>query len=436
MHNMPEIVLHHQFDMNIPEQMFIHFGNRSIKVKVTVNSKHNTGSSNYCFIPPSTASKFSIPSGDYLIYKYDSLNLYIGPVVAVLTAGNNKRPYPVGRQARLFKELSQQAIKQGVFLYYFCPEGYRINHTSIKGYRYDEKGNRLIGNFPYPNIVYNRVLYRSIERQPFIQSILNSFIKDPQVHLFNTRFLNKWEVNQELSKGIGQIYLPETKKYNLINLRTCLKTYPEVFLKPINNSKGKGIIKIVNLGNENYSLARAEWRNKPSLKFNSLEGLIRFTEKHKITLRHYIVQQGIELATYNGRVFDLRTQYQKDKQGNWIMTGVGARVAGINRFVTHVPNGGYLANYSEIIKQVFPNPDIQLSINRELDKIGQTIPALLEHQLRINLGILSFDIGLDKQGKLWILEINSKPASFDEDDIRGNHLKHLVDYYIYAASQK
>lgn len=434
MRNMPEIVLHHQFDMNIPEYTNIHIGKESIKVKVIINNKSNTGA-NYCFIPSSTARRLSIPSGNYLIYKYDLLNLYIGPVVAVLTAGNNKRPYPVGRQARLFKELSSQAIKQGVFLYYFSPEGYRNNHAAIKGYRYDEKGNRLTGFFPYPNIVYNRVLYRSIERQPFIQSILNSFIKDPQVFLFNTRFLNKWEVNQELSQGVGKVYLPDTKKYHLTNLRTFLKTYPEVFLKPINNSKGKGIIKIVNLGNGNYSLARAEWRNKPSLRFNSLEGIIRFIEKHKITLRHYIVQQGIQLATFNNRVFDLRTQYQKDRQGNWILTGVGARVAGFNRFVTHIPNGGYLANYSDIIKQVFPSSDFQLSINRELHKIGQTIPALLEHHLEINLGILSFDIGIDKQGRLWILEINSKPASFDEDDIRGNHLKHLVDYFIYAASQ-
>lgn len=436
MHNMPEVLLHHQFEMNIPEQMNIHFGNQSLMVKVRTSRQQITGSSNYCFLPPSTARKFSIPSGDYLIFKYDLLNLYLGPVVAVLTASNKKKTYPVGRQARLFKELSHKARKQGVFLYYFYPEEYRINHSAIKGYHYDEKGNCLVGNLPYPNVVYNRILYRSIERQPFIQSILNSFIKDPQVSLFNTRFLNKWEVNQELSKGIGKVYLPETKRFNLTNLRACLKTYPEVFLKPINNSRGRGIIKIINLGNENYSLARAEWRNKSPLRFDSLEEVIRFIKKDKISLRHYIIQQGIDLATYNGNVFDLRTQYQKDKQGNWILTGVGARVAGNNRFVTHIPNGGYLVNYLDIIKPVFANSETQLAINRELYKIGQTIPSLLENQLHINLGILSFDIGVDKQGKLWILEINSKPASFDEDDIRSNHLKHLVDYFVYAASQE
>ncbi|MDD3852312.1 MAG: YheC/YheD family protein [Syntrophomonadaceae bacterium] len=433
MRNMPEIVLHHQFDMSIPEHINIHIGKQTIKVKVIISSKLNTGA-NYCFIPPSTAHKLSIPSGNYLVYKYDLLNLYIGPIIAVLTAGNNKRPYPVGRQARLYKELSSQAGKQGVFLYFFNPEGYRINHSAIRGYRYDEKGNRHTDYFPFPNIVYNRVLYRSIERQPFIQSILNSFIKDPQVFLFNTRFLNKWEVNRELSQGVGKVYLPDTKRYNPDNLRTFLETYPEVFLKPINNSKGQGIIKIVNLGNGTYTLARAEWKNIMPLKFNSLEAVNKYLRQNKISLRHYIVQQGIQLATYNGRVFDLRTQYQKNRQGNWILTGVGARVAGNNRFVTHIPNGGYLANYSDIIKQVFPSSDAQLSIDRELHKIGQTIPPLLEHQLGINLGILSFDIGIDKQGRIRILEINSKPASFDEDDIRGNHLKHLVDYFIYAAS--
>ena len=73
MRNMPEIVLHHQFDMSIPEHINIHIGKQTIKVKVIISSKLNTGA-NYCFIPPSTAHKLSIPSGNYLVYKYDLLN--------------------------------------------------------------------------------------------------------------------------------------------------------------------------------------------------------------------------------------------------------------------------------------------------------------------------------------------------------------------------
>jgi hypothetical protein len=36
----------------------------------------------------------------------------------------------------------------------------------------------------------------------------------------------------------------------------------------------------------------------------------------------------------------------------------------------------------------------------------------------LSLGVLSLDIGVDESGIMWVIEVNSKPASFDEDDIR------------------
>ena len=59
--------------------------------------------------------------------------------------------------------------------------------------------------------------------------------------------------------------------------------------------------------------------------------------------------------------------------------------------------------------------------------------AVLEEGLQIPLGVLSLDIGVDSSGNLWILEINSKPARFDEADIRFKHIKLLIDYFTYAA---
>ena len=149
--------------------------------------------------------------------------------------------------------------------------------------------------------------------------------------------------------------------------------------------------------------------------------------------KRYLIQQGIELARLRGRVFDLRAQAQKDRRGEWVLTGVGVRVAAQNRFVTHVPNGGSRADFDKVIKEVFDSSKIQSSIEQELNSIGSIVPQVLEDGLKISLGILSLDIGVDTSGKLWILEINSKPARFDETEIRSKHMQLLIDFFIFAA---
>ncbi|HRX22151.1 MAG TPA: YheC/YheD family protein, partial [Syntrophomonadaceae bacterium] len=140
---------------------------------------------------------------------------------------------------------------------------------------------------------------------------------------------------------------------------------------------------------------------------------------------------------HNGRIFDLRSQFQKNGEGKWILTGVGVRIAGKNRFVTHIPNGGSLADYNDIIP-LFNDlaVDESQSYERQLKTIGLFIPKLLEEKLQLNLGILSMDIGIDPGGRMLILEVNSKPARFDEPYIRQRHLDNLVDYFIFLTRKK
>lgn len=58
---------------------------------------------------------------------------------------------------------------------------------------------------------------------------------------------------------------------------------------------------------------------------------------------------------------------------------------------------------------------------------------MLEKELKLSLAVLSLDIGVDKNGRMLIIEINSKPASFDENDIRNAHWQNLMDYFIYIT---
>lgn len=360
------------------------------------------------------------------------------PVVGVLTTPITRpnKKYPQGKKARLFRELIHCGKQKGIFIYFFANEKVDWKGRVIKGYTF--KNKQWVSNtYPFPDIVYNRILDREFEEKKSIKLLLKRFENDKNIYLFNSRFLDKWEVHKVLnSYWEGQQLIPETVLFNRRNLRDFTLKYKEIFLKPRDGYRGKGVIKIKCPAQNNYQYASAGLSKVKWRKSSSFDLLYRHISKLIANEKSYLLQQAIELAKYNGRVFDLRVQVQKNGQGIWIMTGAAARVAEKGRFVTHISNGGKAESYENVINKFSGNCEkVKSELNEQLRNISTIIPRLLEKELDITLGILTLDIGLDKDGKLWVIEVNSKPGSFDEDNIRKQHLSNLINFFIYAAGR-
>lgn len=403
-----------------------------------VNILPNNQSDDFIFLNSKIAEKLLVPSNSYRPYFIEGNLIKLGPSVGILTSDKNQdNPIPKGKKGRLFKEMIQYGQNKGLFIFLFYAEGVDWKKKTVKGYSLNNSGKWITGNYALPSIIYNRIQYRSLEAKSNVKTLLQRLEKEPEVYVFNSRFLNKWEVNEVLwSFEAGQKFIPETKKFNRENLRDLLRRYPELFLKPINSSRGQGIVKIISNHDGTYKYSKADTSNPRWYACSSFYTLSEALSRIGVKENRYLVQQGIELTRYNNRVFDLRTQAQKNGAGKWVMTGVGVRVAGRDRFVTHIPNGGSAASFEEVLKKTFgPLSPTRASIDHQLKTICSMVPPKLEEGLGINLAILSLDIGIDSQGNLWILEINSKPASFDEDDIRHKHLNYLTDYFIFAAQK-
>jgi len=363
--------------------------------------------------------------------------------VGVLTTPKTKsnHPLPNGKDSLLKQEMISVANSMGIFMYFFYPHGISLSRNAVSGHTYiaknGQKGHWVRGVFPLPNIVYNRLSYRKNEAQKSVQKLLAALENNPNIHLFNSRFLDKWEVHAILSQNSLTNYLvPETHPFNLPHLYFMLDNYQELFIKPINNSVGKGIIKVQrNVPNKRiyYKLAAS---NKNWKQCNSVKKLyISLTTE--VMNGQYLIQKGIDLATIDNRVFDLRCEVQKDDRGEWVFTGVGVRVAARGRYCTHVPNGGTRAEYYKIIQKVFGSSEsMNEYLEQQLDYITKAVPYVLERNLGINIGILSIDIGIDKSGVMYVIEVNSKPSSFDESDIRSKHLENLNKYFLYLHSIK
>lgn len=363
--------------------------------------------------------------------------LKIGPFVGVLVARKTDQTYPLpkGWEAKVYKEMTLEARKKNIFLYFFYADGVDWTRKTIHGHCYVPPANKqsgwIRGSFPLPDIIYNRIAYRSLERQNNIQNLINK-ASDYSIHLFNSRFLDKWEVHKTLHMDPHtRKMLPDACQYSEENLASCLDQYETVFIKPIDGSVGKGIIqvKVISPGHISFCKlgSKKGWQQCRSAA--ELHQQLSLADENK-----YMLQKGINLANINGNIFDIRIQVQKNGYGEWTFTGAGVRIAAPGSFVTHVPNGGTKAGYQTAIKEVFGDrSEVISNLDRQLKTICRSVPRVLEQGLGLSLAVLSMDLGIDADGQMWIIEINSKPASFDEDEIRQRHLSLLTDYLLYKS---
>ncbi len=365
------------------------------------------------------------------------------PLIGILSTVriNPNTGFPTGKEARIFKEKFTVAKQYGIKMFLFFANDINWINRTIKGYAFvtgtDKKGYWVRKAFPFPEVVYNRIRYRKIEKQPKVKQLLKTFDNDPSIHLFNTRFLDKWEVHQALmSNSTTSAMVPDTNLLSSINLEKFLDRYPEVFIKPRNNNAGRGIFKVFCDSSNIFTYSQSDSSPPKWIKCSSFSNLWN----HLIDLVQnpdaYIVQTGIDLCRLDEQVFDLRAQVQKDGNGQWVFTGVNVRVAAGNRFVTY-PKVGKRVSFNKVIDIVANgSEEFKYKIKSQLSDLYQCVPMVLEKDLGLSLGILSIDIGLDIHGKPWLIEVSSKSDSFNEDNIRARHFKYLMEYFLYITRGK
>lgn len=420
------------------EQALIQIGYQVLKWKIL--NKPGRGK-NLVSLSVPLSRELSMPPNcllHYRLVKAYPLQIRLGPVVGVLTTVHRDRysGLPIGKEAQYYKEMIAYGRQRGVFIYlFYLPDinwarktiaGYTISFPKTKAERWKKQ------DFPFPDIIYNRIRYRHLENSAGTLEVLNRFNQYPDAHIFNSRFLNKWEVYQALEKNPLLVpFLPPTVPFNRGNLKLFLRNYTEVFLKPADSSRGKGIIKIRKTSAYyQYALANPsepQWKDCPTE-----EELLQALSPLMVDENRYLIQMGIKLARLNRKVFDVRAQVQKNGEGKWTLTGMAVRKAARGQFLTHIPNGGTGIPYQKVINQVFgSSPQILASLNDQINLITTEMPLTLERLLELSLAVLSVDIGIDQGGRMWVIEVNSKPSSFDEPNIRKKHLQYLMDYCIY-----
>jgi hypothetical protein len=213
------------------------------------------------------------------------------------------------------------------------------------------------------------------------------------------------------------LYLPETHLFTgFEQVERLLSKYGHLYMKPINGSLGSSIYQIRYSfeNNEYYCRYRDESGNKLR-KYRSLEYLIN----HLLAdydLETFIVQQGISLMRMNGNSVDFRIHTNKDRRGQWQVTAIAAKIAGQGSMTTHINNGGDI----KTIDEIFPDAAERNQVTAKLVEAALLLSRCIDEKIEGYIGEIGFDVGIDKDGRVWLFEANSKPgrAIFDHPKLK------------------
>jgi hypothetical protein len=196
-------------------------------------------------------------------------------------------------------------------------------------------------------------------------------------------------------------HVPETHWFSKDQLESMLHTHSVVYVKPDQGRKGLGVSRLKLLSDSICELSYEKTSKQLSFSEAIKELVSQFDPA-----KSYLVQEGIDLATYYKRPFHIRVVMQKP-MNRWqlsIMSGKVARQE--NEVVTNTARG----NQEFSVEEVLQKNDQQLNpmhTLRELIDISHQIAYILGSQLPLLL--IGLDMGIDKKGKVWFIEANTKP---------------------------
>nr|WP_304214591.1 YheC/YheD family protein [Fredinandcohnia onubensis] len=381
----------------------IFFGTSSCECKVVQTDQQEIKMSQDIF----TNLKIPYTSTTQVIIHED--HLYIGPLVGIFTAGFSESMIrPIGERTLFFAKLLAQEKAVGAYVFIFGAKHIDWDKGTIHGLFHSHSGWETI-EIPFPNVVYDRLPNRRTEKHKTLSNIKQRLHHEYLIPWFNPGFFDKWEIHQ-LLEGDHRVatYLPETHKSPTFSLiERMLSKYQHVYIKPANGSLGLGIYQILfdRETDEYYCRFRdADGKNRLQ-RFSSIEAFVN-THFRNRRLEHYIVQQGIHLIRRDHKTIDFRIHTNKDEKGKWQVSVMAGKIAGRGSVTTHLNNGGVVRTLTEI----FPDVEECKKFTDSLSQAALILSEVIDSRQAGHIGELGFDLGIDKNGSVWLFEANSKPG--------------------------
>ncbi len=381
------------------------------------------------FLAPGTLRSLYLTSGRRYGANINNREIRLGPVVGIMAEVYGEAGKPFGGQSFFIRQLISSGRKLGQICFAFSPYGINWSNKTISGYTIGSQG--WIKNvFPLPDVIYPRErAYSSAARR--IRNRLESL----GTKLINPSLIGKWQTYKILSQNPYLVpYIPDTRLITSFKqIESMVKKYQAVYLKPVNGSQGKNIVKVAKKRGHSgydyqYVLNNRVYRGSAS----NLQQLRRYLGRI-MGNRTYIVQKQINLIRSGGSILDVRILVQKDNSGQWGITGMAGRVGRKGAITSNISSGGQGRKVRGVLKRNFNDDEKVEEIIEKIRKIAVESAQTLEETIG-KAGEMGIDIGVDQNGEVWFIEANLRPARqvFTLIGERHTRIKSVVTPLLYA----
>jgi len=394
-------VIYLPFD-NLKNYMQVHFGkNREIAKVIRIIGKNlNSTYENPIKIKISSSLKEKLLIKETLKYRLivKENSIIIGPVIGFLLGSHNNLYSPIHMEK--YSDRFGIYDKVGGLIYAFSPNTVDWENRKIYGLYYNINNLKWeYGVFPFPDVVYRRNFHSS-----------NLIIKRLRLELndrvFNSHRFNKYELYEFLRKDdYFKRHLPLTKISNEENVIFMLEGFEKVIFKPIDLSRGRGIL-IAEREGDKVKIYDYRKKEDSILKIEK-NVFMNFLKENKLLSDKYLVQQYIKLKKYKDCFFDIRIVMQKGENKAWDCSGIECRVAKINTMVTNISKGATAHSIDSVYKSLFN--DRAEEEKRNLIDFCKNLCSYLDTMGEI-FGEFGIDIALDEEDNFWVIEVNVFPS--------------------------
>lgn len=330
------------------------------------------------------------------------------PVLGIMTLYLNE--HRALEERSIYRRMILEGRKRGLDIYVFTPADVHSGGKQIEAMVFhSEKGwSREWRSFP--DMIFDRC---RIQRNRRFQQLLAFREKYGHLLFLNRPLRNKWTIHQTLSaKSAFREHLPDTVLFqDMSDVNRMLKASSLIYLKPINGTGGRGILRIERSGSEaNTVLVQGRDQKRRiitprKVHLSRLGSLLQ----HWNMKDKYLVQQGIQLQLPNGRVHDYRMLVQKNGEGQWELTGCAGRMGAEKSVTSNLHGGGQAIAMQKLMKQWIIDEKERAEISTTAEKFGIDVASFLESTYG-TLCELALDLAIDKSGRIYLLEVNPKPA--------------------------
>lgn len=285
---------------------------------------------------------------------------------------------------RLYQEMANIGQQRGFETIFFSHRHVYPQRNSLTGIVWQEQQWKTIET-DIPFIIYNRIPNRKIESHKSIQKT-KQFLTTNSI-IFNPDFFNKWQVYDDLMNHERVNYLlPDTTFHPSIQtIQHKLSQHPINLISLKGDDTNHFYLEQVD------DLMFVTYNHKNRQYYKNLE---QFKQTYFPNgFRQYVLQDAIDLIQYQGEPFYLRVHTNKTKR--WHVSFLYGRE--------------YTGNKIFDTDEIFAR-NKRRNIIKKVQELALVLSKEIENMSTGTIGEIGFDIGIDREQRLWLLEVHAKPS--------------------------